>query len=99
MLFDVRGRRKRVIQVVYVGLAILFGASLVLFGTGSGVNGGLFDAITGGGGGGSSGFSKAYDDARKRARIAPKSQEAQLQLVRASYNLALDEADQQTGSL
>jgi hypothetical protein len=51
MLFDVKGKRKRMIQVVYVILAILFGGSLVLFGTGSGVQGGLLDAFTGGGGG------------------------------------------------
>ena len=39
MLFDIRGKRKRLIQVTYVTLAVLFGASLVLFGTGSGVSG------------------------------------------------------------
>ncbi len=71
MLFDVRGRRKRVVQVVYLGLAILFGASLVFFGTGSGVNGGLFDAFTGGGGGSSSVFTDQYNKARERARVAP----------------------------
>ncbi|MCB0861248.1 MAG: hypothetical protein KDB54_11410 [Solirubrobacterales bacterium] len=32
MLFDLRGRRKRVIQVIYVLLAILMGASLLLLG-------------------------------------------------------------------
>jgi tetratricopeptide (TPR) repeat protein len=101
MLFDVRGRRKRLIQVVYVGLAVLFGASLVLFGTGSGVSGGLFDAFTGGGGGDNSVFSDQYDKAQERARAAPKSAAAQVELVRASYNLAAsgDGSDQETGAL
>jgi tetratricopeptide (TPR) repeat protein len=102
MLFDVRGRRKRVIQVVYVGLAVLFGASLVLFGTGSGTNGGLFDAITGGGGGGGgSVFSDQYDKALKQARLTPRSPAAQEELVRASFNLASssDGSDSQTGQL
>jgi hypothetical protein len=101
MLFDVRGRRKRVIQVVYVGLAILFGASLVFFGTGSGVNGGLFDAFTGGGGGDSNVFSDQYDEARQRARTSPESPAAQVALVRASYNLAAstEGSDQDSGAL
>jgi len=101
MLFDVRGRRKRVVQVVYLGLAILFGASLVFFGTGSGVNGGLFDAFTGGGGGSSSVFTDQYNKARERAQVAPRSPAAQTAVVRASYNLAASSegSDQQTGAL
>ena len=34
MLFDLKGKRKRLVQVVYLGLAILFGGGLVLFGVG-----------------------------------------------------------------
>lgn len=41
MLFDLQGRRKRLIQVIYAFLAILLGGSLVLLGTGSGLPGGL----------------------------------------------------------
>lgn len=49
MLFDLRGRgRRRTVQAIYLGLAILMGGGLVLFGIGSSANGGLFDAITGG---------------------------------------------------
>ena len=51
MLFDLKGKRKRLVQVVYVGLAILFGGGLVLFGVGGNVSGGLIDAFSGGGGG------------------------------------------------
>jgi tetratricopeptide (TPR) repeat protein len=46
MLFDLRGRgRRRTVQVIYLGLAILIGAGLVFFGIGGAVSGGLFDAI------------------------------------------------------
>lgn len=52
MLFDLRGRgRRRTVQVIYLGLALLMGGGLVLFGIGGGTNGGLFDAINGNGGG------------------------------------------------
>jgi predicted Zn-dependent protease len=51
MLFDLRSRgRRRTVQVVYLGLAVLMGGGLVLFGvgTGSGI-GGLLNAFTGNG--------------------------------------------------
>ena len=38
MLFDLRGRRKRVVQVIYVMLAIIMAASLVVIGLPGGVN-------------------------------------------------------------
>ena len=48
MLFDLQGKRRRVVQGTYLVLAILLGGGLVLFGVGSGnISGGLFDAITG----------------------------------------------------
>ena len=51
MLFDLRGRgRRRTVQAIYLSLAILMGGGLVLFGIGSSSNGGLVDAIFGGGG-------------------------------------------------
>jgi hypothetical protein len=53
MLFDLRSRgRRRTVQVVYLGLALLMGGGLVLFGvgTGSGI-GGLLNAFTGNGSG------------------------------------------------
>ncbi|MFA9270255.1 MAG: hypothetical protein ACEQSX_05785, partial [Baekduiaceae bacterium] len=46
MLFDLRaGGRRRLVQVVYLFLAILLGGGLVLFGIGGDVSGGLFDAF------------------------------------------------------
>jgi hypothetical protein len=51
MLFDLRGRgRRRTVQLIYLFLAVLMGGGLVLFGIGTGANqGGLLNAITGGG--------------------------------------------------
>jgi hypothetical protein len=48
MLFDLRGRhRRRLVRVVYVGLALLIGLGLVGFGIGGGFgSGGLFTAAT-----------------------------------------------------
>src|SRR4051794_3039567 len=47
MLFDLRGRRRRLIQAIYLMLAVLIGGGLVLFGIGGNVGGGLVDAISG----------------------------------------------------
>ena len=51
MLFDLRSRgRRRTVQVVYLGLAILMGGGLVLFGVGTGKrHGGMLNAFTGSG--------------------------------------------------
>ena len=46
MLFDLRSPGRRfAIKTIYLALAILLGGGLVLFGVGSGVQGGLFDAF------------------------------------------------------
>jgi tetratricopeptide (TPR) repeat protein len=102
MLFDLKGKRKRVVQVTYLGLAILFGGSLVLFGTGSSVSGGLIDAITGNNSGGStSAFQDQVNRTRKAVRVNPKNQQAWLDLTRAEFNLAAspDGSDAKTGQL
>jgi tetratricopeptide (TPR) repeat protein len=101
MLFDLKGKRKRLVQVVYLGLAILFGAGLVLFGVG-GSSGGLIDAFKGGGGDAS---TSAFDDlvqrAERKAARRPHDPEAQLEVVRAQFNLASSPAgsDADTGAL
>jgi tetratricopeptide (TPR) repeat protein len=102
MLFDLKGKRKNVVKVTYLFLAILFGGGLVLFGVGSNqVQGGLLDAITGNGGGGSS--TSAFEDqvakAQTAVRAKPKDDRAWLALTRAQYNLAIggDDYDRTTG--
>src|SRR4051794_6043802 len=102
MLFDLKGKRKRVVQVTYLGLAVLFGGSLVLFGTGSSVSGGLIDAITGNNSGGTSNVFQAQVERTKKAVAAnPKNKQAWLDLVRAEFNYAAstDGSDPQTGQL
>ena len=66
MLFDLRSRgRRRTVQVVYLGLAMLMGGGLVLFGVGTGSgNGGLLNAF---GGDGSNQQSQIISSAEKAA--------------------------------
>lgn len=99
MLFDLKGKRKRVVQVTYVALAVLFGGSLVLFGTGSSVSGGLIDAITGhNSGGGTSAFQDQVDRTKKAVQLHPKSEQAWLDLTRADFNLAASPEGSDAGS-
>ena len=102
MLFDLKGKRKRVVQVTYVTLAILFGASLVLFGVGGNVSGGLIDAFRGGDGDGSNSvFADGVERAEARARRNPDDPAAHLAVVRAQYQLAssTEGSDAETGAL
>jgi hypothetical protein len=99
MLFDLKGKRRRTVQGVYLTLAILMGAGLVLFGIGSSVNGGLFDAFNGGGGGSSQAdktIQKRIDTANKTLQTDPKNAVALAALVRGHYDLASTTADAQT---
>jgi tetratricopeptide (TPR) repeat protein len=102
LLFDLKGKRKRVVQVTYVTLAILFGASLVLFGVGGNVSGGLIDAFRGGDGGDSnSAFADIVDRAERRVARNPDDPEAQLAVLRAQFQLASspEGSDAETGAL
>ena len=86
MLFDLRGRRRRVVQGTYLMLALLLGGGLVLFGVGSSVSGGLLDAFKGGGG--SSGNSALNDQISKqeeRLQTSPQNQVLLQSLVRNYY--------------
>ncbi|MGN6169881.1 MAG: tetratricopeptide repeat protein [Solirubrobacteraceae bacterium] len=87
MLFDLRARgRRRTVQAVYLGLALLIGGGLVLFGvgTGSGV-GGLLNAFTNGKSSGSGGpaVSQAEKAALHQTQLHPSSQQAWIQLINA----------------
>jgi hypothetical protein len=105
MLFDLKGRRRRVVQVTYVGLAVLMGGGLVLSGIGSDASGGLLDAFVGGDN------SSSNDDAKKplnnqvnaaeaKLRTNPKDRAALATLVRAHFGLAgLEQGtDEKTGA-
>lgn len=97
MLFDVRGKRKRVIQVIYVLLALVMVASLVVIGLPGGI---------GFGGGGNVVSQDAADLSVERAErleetVAqkPNNANAQAELVRAriAAGNSLVEVDQDTG--
>ena len=88
MLFDLSGKRRRVVQVVYATLAILMGGSLVLFGIGSDAPGGILDAVgLGGGSGGSTNpeYEEQIEDAEARLEANPKDEAALLDLARYRY--------------
>jgi hypothetical protein len=104
MLFDLRGGgRRRTVQIVYIGLAVIMGAGLILFGIGGAVSGGLIDAITNGGG--SSGTSAGTYQKREAQAVAatqrsPKNPAVWADLARARFQLANagNNLDQSTGT-
>ena len=89
MLFDLRSRgRRRTVQVVYLGLALLMGGGLVLFGVGAGNGlGGLLNAFTGNGSGNnqSSAISQQEKTAIKETQQNPNSTAAWAALVNARW--------------
>jgi len=88
MLFDLRGRRKRVVQVIYVMLAFIMAASLVVIGLPGGIN--PFN------GNGSSGASSDYakqnieraDKIQTKLQANPDNANLAKELVRARYSAA-----------
>ena len=92
MLFDLRSRgRRRTVQVVYIGLAVLIGAGLVLFGVGTGSGGGgLFGAFTGSGSSNSSNgqLVSAVKKDTAATKANPQSAAAWAKLVQDRYSLA-----------
>jgi hypothetical protein len=73
MLFDTRGRhRRRVVKVIYIGLAVIFLLGFVGLGVGGGLgSSGIFSAFTKEGGGGETGFSKKVAEYRKLTKKDP----------------------------
>ena len=91
MLFDLRSRgRRRTVQAVYLGLAIVLAGGLVLFGvgTGSGI-GGLLNAFTGNGSNQQSSIiSQQEKDALKQTKDNPNDPNAWANLITARYTSA-----------
>jgi hypothetical protein len=102
MLFDLQGKRRRVVQATYLILAVLMGGGLVLFGIGGDASGGLFDAITGNDSNSNSSINstvnKRIERDQKALKVNPKNQTALASLVRSHYQLATDDADANTGA-
>jgi predicted Zn-dependent protease len=92
MLFDLRSRgRRRTVQAVYLGLAILMGGGLVLFGVGTGNGlGGLLNGLTGNGSSGAQKqvVSQQEQQAIKATQQNPANPQAWASLVQARYDSA-----------
>lgn len=90
MLFDLQSRgRRSFVKVLYLGLAILMGGGLILFGIGTGTGGGgLFDAFSGDGSSTSSLVSSVEKRATKEVRANPQDPQAWADLARARYQTA-----------
>lgn len=88
MLFDLRSRgRRRTVQAVYLGLAIILAGGLVLFGvgTGSGI-GGLLNAFTGSGSNQQGSIiSQQEKNAVKQTKANPNDPTAWANLITARY--------------
>jgi hypothetical protein len=104
MLFDLSGKRRNFIRVVYAILAALFLGGFLFFGIGSDAPGGLGDLLGFGTNETSSGtpqFDEEIEDAESRLAEDPKDQAALSQLVQVRYqagNNAL-ERDEETGQV
>ena len=91
MLFDLRSRgRRRTVQAVYLGLAVLMGGGLILFGVGTGSGfGGLLNAFTGNGSNNQSAqISQAEKAAIKQTQTDPNNAAAWGALLTARYQNA-----------
>ena len=91
MLFDLRGRgRRRTVQVVYLGLALLMGGGLVLLGVGGNTSGGgLLDAFTNGSDAPDTGiFGDRREAVEKRVKANRQDATAWAALARARYQEA-----------
>jgi hypothetical protein len=90
MLFDLQSRSRRTaVKIIYLGLAILMGGGLILFGIGTGTGGGgLFDIFTGGGSSTSAQVSSAEKRANKEVRLHPQNPQAWADLARARFQTA-----------
>ena len=103
MLFDLRsGKRRRVVQVVFGGMAVLFAVSFLFFGIGSDASGGLADLFGFGTNSQNTGnpqFDEEIDDAEAAVAENPKDEKALLRLAEVRYQAGQVqlEADPDTG--
>jgi hypothetical protein len=101
MLFDLRGRgRRRTVQIIYLGLALIFLLGFVGFGVGvGGGGGGLINALTENNGSNSASFAARVASAQKRVKREPKNPKAWANLVEAQLHQVSEEgySDPTTG--
>src|ERR1700719_3349808 len=101
MLFDLRGRgRRKTVQITYIGLAVLFGGGLVLFGVGGGFGGtGILNAVNSNEGSNAASVSSQIKKYEKLTRTDPSSVSAWEQLTTAQLHEAGSEAYVSAGQL
>ena len=101
MLFDLRGRgRRRTVQVIYVGLALLFGVGFIGFGVGvGGGGGGILNALTGESGAPKASFAGQVKKYQKLVVEQPKSLSAWEGLINAQLHEAGGESSISNGKL
>jgi hypothetical protein len=95
MLFDLQGKRRRLVQAVYLTLAILMGGGLVLFGIGGDVSGGLFDAFSDRSNSGNDVVEERVEKNEDKVASNPDAVAARKELVRDYYSLAVAQANDQ----
>ena len=90
MLFDLQSpRRRRVVRIVFGGLALIFAISFVFLGVGTGAGGFSFSSLFGGGGGStSSAFDGQISTAEKQVALNPNDTQALASLVQFNYSAA-----------
>jgi hypothetical protein len=90
VLFDLRGRgRRRTVQSIYLGLAVLMGGGLVLFGIGGATSGGLLDALKDNPSSSNSDvFVKRLKAAEKLTATQPKNAQAWANVVKLRFQVA-----------
>jgi hypothetical protein len=102
MLFDLRSRgRRRTVQAVYLGLAVLMGGGLVLFGVGAGNGfGGILNAFTGGGSSGAQTqvVSQAEKSALAQTKLHPNDPSGWAALLQARWTSAGQGSDYDTST-
>lgn len=98
MLFDLKGKRRRLVQGVYLTLAILMGGGLVLFGIGGDVQGGLFDAFSGGQQQQASEAAAQLKSANAALTENPEDTDALGEKIRAAFQLSKENVNTETGA-
>jgi hypothetical protein len=94
MLFDLRGRgRRTTVKVVYIGLAVLLGGSLIFLGVGTGFGGGGFlTAVGENEGSNGASFSNQIKKYEKQIKANPRDVSAWENLTKAQLHEASGEA-------
>ena len=88
MLFDLHGRRRRVVQATYLALAVLMGGGLVFFGVGGDVSFNIFSDAQGGDDSVNSAIEDRIEANEKRLAANPRDEATRKELARDYYQLA-----------